>query len=120
VARGPAEVREPSPTDPTRTRQPDRPADSTRTGQPDPLAASSVRPARPLSVAAAVLLAGAGTAVYIRNIAVARDRADAALAQVEAARARLSHEHAELTLKHAELLLATDPTATIDALATYG
>jgi WD40 repeat protein len=58
-----------------------------------------------LSAAAAVLLAVAGSLLYVRNIAVERDRADRSLD--------------ELTLKHAELLLATDPSAAVDALMSY-
>lgn len=55
----------------------------------------------------------------VRNVAAERDRADTALERVEAAKQDLALEHAELTLKHAELLLTTDPSATLDALATY-
>jgi WD40 repeat protein len=58
-----------------------------------------------LSAAAAVLLIVAGSFLYVRNIAVERDRADRSLD--------------ELTLKHAELLLATDPSAALDALTSY-
>jgi WD40 repeat protein len=72
-----------------------------------------------LSAAAAIVLAVAGTAVYVRNIAVERDRADTALARVEATSGDLAREHAALTLKHAQLLLATDPSAALDTLATY-
>jgi WD40 repeat protein len=72
-----------------------------------------------LSAAAVVGVAVAGIAVYIRNIAVERDRADTALERVEATRNDLAREHAALTLKHAQLLLATDPSAALDTLATY-
>ncbi|HSS01979.1 MAG TPA: serine/threonine-protein kinase [Kofleriaceae bacterium] len=58
-----------------------------------------------LSAAAILVLAVAGTLLYVRNIAVERDRADRSLD--------------ELTLKHAELLLATDPSAALDALSSY-
>jgi WD40 repeat protein len=72
-----------------------------------------------LSATAALVVAVAGTAVYVRNIAVERDRADSALERVEATKNDLVVEHAELTLKHAQLLLTTDPSAAVDILATY-
>jgi serine/threonine protein kinase len=72
-----------------------------------------------ISVAAAVVLATAGIALYVQNIASERDRADAALERVEATKNDLTREHAELTLKHSELLLTADPSAALDALATY-
>ena len=62
---------------------------------------------------AAVLVAAiAGAALYVRAVTAERDLADA------------SEQHArqaldELTLRHAQLLLASDPSAAIDALATY-
>ncbi len=79
-----------------------------------------------VSAAAAVAVAIAGTALYVRNIATERDRADASQASAERARASAERARASaeatldaLTLKHAELLLATDPSAAVDALATY-
>jgi WD40 repeat protein len=65
-----------------------------------------------LAVASAVVVFAAGSALYVSNVATERDRADASDI---AARTSLN----ELTLRHAELLLATDPSAAIDALATY-
>ena len=65
-----------------------------------------------LTATTAVLVAGVATAAYVRNIAAERDRADASQ---RAARATLD----QLTLKHAELLLASDPSAALDALADY-
>jgi hypothetical protein len=65
-----------------------------------------------LSAAAAIAIAATGSVLYVRNIAAERDRADASQ---EAARRALD----ELTLKHAQLLLATDPSAAVDALASY-
>ncbi|HEX8110612.1 MAG TPA: serine/threonine-protein kinase [Kofleriaceae bacterium] len=79
-----------------------------------------------LATAAAAAVAVAGTALYVRNIATERDRADASQASAERARASAERARAsaqatldEFTLKHAELLLATDPSAAVDALATY-
>ncbi len=70
-------------------------------------------------MSAAIAVAVAGSVLYVRNIAAERDRADTALDRVEAAKQDLIREHAELTLKHAELLLTADPSAALDALATY-
>ncbi|HZJ67011.1 MAG TPA: protein kinase [Kofleriaceae bacterium] len=58
-----------------------------------------------LSVLAALVLALAGSLLYVRNIAIERDRADSSLD--------------ELTLKHAQLLLTTDPSAAVDVLLGY-
>jgi serine/threonine protein kinase/WD40 repeat protein len=66
-----------------------------------------------LSVSAAIALAVAGSAFYLRNITAERDRADAAFGRVEAA-------NNNLTLEHAELLLHSDPTAAVAALSGYG
>jgi WD40 repeat protein len=62
---------------------------------------------RPLaaSMAAAVALVVGGAGLYIRNIAVERDRAEASSNQ--------------LILKHAELLLHSDPTEAFDLLRAY-
>ncbi|HEY0992290.1 MAG TPA: serine/threonine-protein kinase [Kofleriaceae bacterium] len=79
-----------------------------------------------LSVAAAVAIAVIGVVLYVRNIAVERDRADAALAVAESARAAAIQAStateaalADQTLKHAELLLSSDPSAALDVLAGY-
>jgi eukaryotic-like serine/threonine-protein kinase len=58
-----------------------------------------------LSVTAALALAITGSALYVRNIAAERDRADAA--------------NNNLTLEHAELLLHSDPTAAVATLSGY-
>jgi WD40 repeat protein len=65
-----------------------------------------------LAAAAVVALAVTGSLLFVRNIAAERDRADTSQ---ETARRALD----ELTLKHAQLLLTTDPSAALDALATY-
>jgi eukaryotic-like serine/threonine-protein kinase len=64
-----------------------------------------------LSVSAAVVLATTGVVVFVRNIAAARDRADAALvtAQQERDRAKLSE---------ASLLVEADPTRARDLLTS--
>ena len=72
-----------------------------------------------VSASAALALIIIGTLLFVRNIASERDRADAS--EVVATRARSSAESSldELTLNHAELLLTKDPSAAVDALATY-
>ncbi|HEY5933832.1 MAG TPA: WD40 repeat domain-containing serine/threonine-protein kinase [Kofleriaceae bacterium] len=65
------------------------------------------------AIAAAALVLGViGATVYIRNIGVERDRAES-----------FGHESArandELVLQNAELLMPRDPSAVIDALASY-
>jgi eukaryotic-like serine/threonine-protein kinase len=62
---------------------------------------------RTLALAATTVLAIViiGSSLFVRNIAIERDRADRSLD--------------ELTLKHAQLLLTTDPSAAIDVLASY-
>jgi WD40 repeat protein len=86
-----------------------------------------------LTAATAIALTAMGIALYVRNMAAERSRATrseqiaeraqatAERAQAATARAQAATEASldELTLKHAQLLLTTDPTATIDALATY-
>jgi serine/threonine protein kinase/WD40 repeat protein len=69
---------------------------------------------RGLSVVLATVIAvtTTGTALYIRNIAAERDRADRS---ENSARTSLD----ELTLKHAELLLTTDPSAALDSIGSY-
>ena len=65
-----------------------------------------------VSVVAGLALAIAGVAVFVRNIAVERDRADAALARAEAS-------SSERALEHSKLLLQTDPTSAVAALDDY-
>jgi WD40 repeat protein len=79
-----------------------------------------------VSVTAALALAIVGVVLYVRNIAIERDRADAALRRAESAtRAALEANTAteaalaDQTLKRAELLLSSDPSAAQDVLATY-
>jgi eukaryotic-like serine/threonine-protein kinase len=72
-----------------------------------------------VATTAAIVLAAAGIALYTRNIAAERDRADA-----EARRARTQEQVAEqatsgLLLQHAETLMLVDPTAAAETLATY-
>jgi WD40 repeat protein len=78
------------------------------------LLAHWMRRHRALAISTAVVagLGVIGIAIYVRNIAVERDRADAAFARSEAARD-------DLTLEHAELLLHSDPTAAVTALSGY-
>jgi WD40 repeat protein len=70
------------------------------------------RRALALSVTAALVLAAAGTVLFVGNIAAERDRADTALARAWAA-------NNDLTLEHAALLLHTDPTAAVATLGDY-
>ncbi|HEY6177778.1 MAG TPA: serine/threonine-protein kinase, partial [Kofleriaceae bacterium] len=79
-----------------------------------------------LSATAALALAITGVALYVHNIAIERDRADAALRRAESAtraavEANTATEAAlaDQTLKRAELLLSSDPSAAQDVLATY-
>jgi WD40 repeat protein len=72
-----------------------------------------------LATAAALALVATGSALYVRSIAVERDRADASEASATRARTTAQTSLDALTLQHAELLLATDPSAALDALATY-
>src|SRR5262249_47321951 len=65
-----------------------------------------------VSVAAAIALAIAGVALFVRGIASERDRADVA-------RERAAAMANELLLKQAELLLRVDPTGALDVLARY-
>jgi eukaryotic-like serine/threonine-protein kinase len=69
---------------------------------------------RTLAVAAllAAAVTAAGIALYVRNVAAERDRADRSQA---VATASLN----ELTLKHAELLLTSDPSAVPAVIASY-
>ncbi|HET7499771.1 MAG TPA: WD40 repeat domain-containing serine/threonine protein kinase [Kofleriaceae bacterium] len=71
------------------------------------------------SVLAVVALVVTGTSLFVRNIAVERDRADSSEAIARRARATAENSLDELTLKHAQLLLATDPSAAIDVLKDY-
>ncbi|HEU4728222.1 MAG TPA: WD40 repeat domain-containing serine/threonine protein kinase [Kofleriaceae bacterium] len=79
-----------------------------------------------LTITVAVVVAAAVIVVFVRNIAIERDRADAARASADAARARADAALArveaasgQLLLEHAELLLHTDPTAAFATLASY-
>jgi len=79
-----------------------------------------------LSLVVAAAVAVTGVVLYVRNIAIERDRADAALIQAEAARnAALAANTAtaaalaDRILKNAELLLASDPSAALDVIAGY-
>ena len=65
-----------------------------------------------VSAAVALVVAAAAGTWFVRSLAVARDRADAALARTEAVKD-------ELTLEHAELLLRTDPTAAFELMQDY-
>jgi eukaryotic-like serine/threonine-protein kinase len=68
--------------------------------------------------AAAIAIAATSGVLYVRNLAE-RDRADASDAAARRARASAEASLDELTLKHAQFLLATDPSAAIEALARY-
>jgi WD40 repeat protein len=68
--------------------------------------------------AAAVAIAAVCGLLYVRTIAE-RDRADASDTAARRARASAEASLDELTLKHAQFLLATDPSAAIEALARY-
>ncbi|HEX4422843.1 MAG TPA: WD40 repeat domain-containing serine/threonine-protein kinase [Kofleriaceae bacterium] len=65
-----------------------------------------------LFIVAAILLGLVGNLLYVHNVSAARDRADASGAAAAQALDKL-------TLKNAQLLLATDPSASVDALADY-
>ena len=64
------------------------------------------------SFAGAVAIATILTVLYVRRIAIERDRADAAFTQTKTAMN-------SVTLEHAALLLRTDPTAALSALESY-
>jgi WD40 repeat protein len=70
-------------------------------------------------LASLIALALATALLYIRGIAVERDRADDSEADARRARAITDRSLSVLTLKHAELLLQSDPTAALAALAGY-
>ena len=72
-----------------------------------------------LSVCVAVAVAITGSLLFVRNIAIERDRADSSEGAAKRARASAESSLDSLTLKHAQLLLTTDPSAAVDALATY-
>ena len=65
-----------------------------------------------LSLAAALAVVAMAAVVFVWNIAIERDRADAARERAEVA-------NSALILEHAELLLHTDPTAAVAALSGY-
>jgi WD40 repeat protein len=65
------------------------------------------------AIAAAALVLGViGATVYVRNIGVERDRS-------EALRHKSDRANDELVLQNAELLMLRDPSAVVDALASY-
>jgi eukaryotic-like serine/threonine-protein kinase len=64
------------------------------------------------SVLAALVAVTTGGVVFVRDIAISRDRADRALRHAEVA-------NGDRMLGHAELLLQTDPTGAVAALADY-
>jgi WD40 repeat protein len=72
-----------------------------------------------LSASIAIVVAIAVTALFVRNIAVERDRADASGEVAKRAQASAEASLDELTLKHAQLLLTTDPSAAVDVLSAY-
>ncbi|TMQ09940.1 MAG: serine/threonine protein kinase, partial [Deltaproteobacteria bacterium] len=76
---------------------------------------------RALAISTTMVFAVAitGGTFYVRSIARERDRADISEEVASYAKASAEATLNELTLKHAQLLLTTDPSAAIDALATY-
>ncbi|HEY0195631.1 MAG TPA: WD40 repeat domain-containing serine/threonine-protein kinase, partial [Kofleriaceae bacterium] len=72
-----------------------------------------------LTTAVALLVALVGTTVYVRNIAIERDRADANETSAKLAQTTAETNLREVTLNHAQLQLTTDPTAAVDTLAGY-
>jgi WD40 repeat protein len=78
---------------------------------------------RHLAIAATIALgttvALSGIALYVRNIAIERDRAESAKAAAEKANAATESALAEQMLGHAEVLLNSDPSAASDLLHTY-
>ena len=64
------------------------------------------------AVAALVVVAIVASAIYVRNIAAARELARRSQAATEEALG-------EMTLRHAQTLLTTDPTAALESLAGY-
>jgi eukaryotic-like serine/threonine-protein kinase len=76
---------------------------------------------RALAVAAttALLLAATGVALYTRNIAVERDRADAEAHRAQAQEQAAEQATSDLLLQHAETLMRVDPTAAAAILEKY-
>jgi eukaryotic-like serine/threonine-protein kinase len=72
-----------------------------------------------ISTLAAVALVVVGGSLFVRNIAIARDRADTSEAVATRARATVQVALDQLTLNYAEILVTKDPSAAIDMLATY-
>ncbi|HEX3766266.1 MAG TPA: serine/threonine-protein kinase, partial [Kofleriaceae bacterium] len=70
------------------------------------------------SAAAAIAIAAISGLLYVRNVAE-RERANASERVARRAQASATASHDELTLEHAQFVLATDPSAAIDALARY-
>jgi WD40 repeat protein len=69
-----------------------------------------------LSVISAIALGAVGIALYVRNIAVERDRADTALRDAEAQRNAADAERDRAQLSEAAMLLDKDPTRARDLL----
>jgi hypothetical protein len=78
-----------------------------------------IRRHRPLAISVSAAAAVAITAAiwFVRNIAVERDRADAALVDAQAQRARADGERDKARLSEAAALLETDPTRARELLA---
>jgi WD40 repeat protein len=71
------------------------------------------------SIAAVLALAVAGSVMYLHDIAAERMRAVRSEQLAQRAQSTAEASLDALTLKHAELLLSSDPSAAMDALATY-
>jgi WD40 repeat protein len=72
-----------------------------------------------LSATAALVLAAAGLALYTRNIAVERDRADAEASRAHTQQQAAEQANSDLLLQHAETLMLVDPTAAAATLEKY-
>ena len=62
---------------------------------------------------------GIGVIAFIHNIAIQRDRADAAALEARAQQRAAEQGRDETTLEHGDLQLRRDPTAAMAILATY-
>jgi eukaryotic-like serine/threonine-protein kinase len=72
-----------------------------------------------LSTFVALAIAITASLLYVRNIAAERDRADTLKEEADAARLNVQASLDKATLDKGQLHLTTDPSATIDDLATY-
>ena len=72
-----------------------------------------------LSATAALLFTAAGVAMYTRNVAVERDRADAESRRAHTQEQAAQQTAADLLLQHAETLMLVDPTAAAATLENY-